>query len=90
MVLGGAVLHSVDGIDINMGCPQRWAMQDGCGAALLGQVETVRQMARLVRATVPPSMPFSAKIRIVTVDGELGSPPPPRCMHLAVHPAAVL
>lgn len=56
------IQEHVDGIDINMGCPQRWAMRDGMGAALLRELETVRQMVRLVTAAT--ALPFSAKIRI--------------------------
>jgi tRNA-dihydrouridine synthase 4 len=56
------IQEHVDGIDINMGCPQRWAMRDGMGAALLREVETVREMVRLV--TSATALPFSAKIRI--------------------------
>lgn len=56
------IQEHVDGIDINMGCPQRWAMRDGMGAALLRDVETVRNMVRLV--TSATSLPFSAKIRV--------------------------
>ncbi|GET92207.1 hypothetical protein, conserved [Leishmania tarentolae] len=38
-----------DGIDLNCGCPQRWAIKEGIGAALLDQPEQVADMVRSIR-----------------------------------------
>jgi len=50
-----------DAVDVNCGCPQKWAMADGIGAALLADVELVRDMVRRVRAG--GDLPISIKIR---------------------------
>ncbi|XQJ30438.1 Dihydrouridine synthase (Dus)/Histidine biosynthesis protein, putative [Leishmania guyanensis] len=42
-----------DAIDLNCGCPQRWAMKDGIGAALLDQPERVADMVRSIRNAMP-------------------------------------
>jgi tRNA-dihydrouridine synthase 4 len=49
-------------VDINCGCPQRWACQDGMGSALLDQPELVRDMVRLTREMA--DVPVCVKIRI--------------------------
>ncbi|KAH9577295.1 tRNA-dihydrouridine synthase [Trypanosoma melophagium] len=38
-----------DAIDINCGCPQRWAMKEGLGSALLQKPEIVADMVRCLR-----------------------------------------
>uniref|UniRef100_A0A0K8SW78 DUS-like FMN-binding domain-containing protein n=1 Tax=Lygus hesperus TaxID=30085 RepID=A0A0K8SW78_LYGHE len=35
-----------DGVDLNCGCPQRWAMQDGYGAHLLTQPQIIKDIER--------------------------------------------
>jgi tRNA-dihydrouridine synthase 4 len=55
-------LPYVQGVDINCGCPQRWAMQSGYGAALLSQPQLVSEMVSAVRAVT--SLPLSIKIRL--------------------------
>ncbi|KAG0163408.1 tRNA-dihydrouridine(20a/20b) synthase [NAD(P)+]-like protein [Apophysomyces sp. BC1034] len=52
----------VGGIDINCGCPQRWAVQEKIGAHLMSDPETVRDMIRTVKARV--DIPCSIKIRV--------------------------
>ncbi|AYU82459.1 hypothetical protein, conserved [Leishmania donovani] len=42
-----------DGIDLNCGCPQRWAMKEGIGSALLDQPERVADMVRSIRNAMP-------------------------------------
>ena len=53
---------SVDGIDLNCGCPQSWVMSEGFGASLLKHPDRVRDMVRAASARV--STPISIKIRI--------------------------
>ncbi|KAF7732282.1 tRNA-dihydrouridine(20a/20b) synthase [NAD(P)+]-like protein [Apophysomyces ossiformis] len=52
----------VGGIDINCGCPQRWAIQEKIGSHLMSDPETVRDMIRTVKARV--DIPCSIKIRV--------------------------
>uniref|UniRef100_A0A8D0HPJ4 tRNA-dihydrouridine synthase n=1 Tax=Sphenodon punctatus TaxID=8508 RepID=A0A8D0HPJ4_SPHPU len=54
-----------DGIDLNCGCPQRWAMTEGYGACLINKPELVRDMVRQVRNQIEnPRFSVSIKIRI--------------------------
>ncbi|NP_001089272.1 dihydrouridine synthase 4-like L homeolog [Xenopus laevis] len=53
------------GIDLNCGCPQRWAMAEGYGACLINNPELVSDMVRQVRNQVGSSeFTISIKIRI--------------------------
>ena len=54
----------VDGIDINCGCPQKWAYNEGIGCALLRKPELVRDMVRAVKARLGDEFPVSIKIRV--------------------------
>ncbi|RKP25177.1 hypothetical protein SYNPS1DRAFT_33038 [Syncephalis pseudoplumigaleata] len=49
-------------VDINCGCPQRWAYQEGIGSRLMEEPETVREMVRQVKAQV--DIPCAVKIRV--------------------------
>ncbi|XP_021155605.1 tRNA-dihydrouridine(20a/20b) synthase [NAD(P)+]-like isoform X1 [Columba livia] len=54
-----------DGIDLNCGCPQRWAMSEGYGACLINKPELIRDMVRHVRNQIDnPGFSVSIKIRI--------------------------
>ncbi|XP_037836089.1 B-cell receptor-associated protein 29 isoform X2 [Kryptolebias marmoratus] len=54
-----------DGVDLNCGCPQRWAMSAGYGACLINKPELVKDMVRHVRNQVEnPNYTASIKIRI--------------------------
>ncbi|XP_040400692.1 tRNA-dihydrouridine(20a/20b) synthase [NAD(P)+]-like isoform X3 [Cygnus olor] len=54
-----------DGIDLNCGCPQRWAMAEGYGACLINKPELVQDMVRHVRNQIDnPRFSVSIKIRI--------------------------
>jgi tRNA-dihydrouridine synthase 4 len=50
------------GIDINCGCPQKWAYQERIGAYLMQDPENVRDMIRTVKGRV--NIPCSIKIRV--------------------------
>ncbi|KAJ8778650.1 hypothetical protein J1605_013327 [Eschrichtius robustus] len=53
-----------NGIDINCGCPQRWALAEGYGACLINNPELVRDMVKQVRNQVEnPRFSVSIKIR---------------------------
>lgn len=53
------------GCDLNCGCPQRWAMQEGYGACLIHRPELVADMVRQTREAVGKNdYSVSVKIRI--------------------------
>uniref|UniRef100_UPI002021DA6C tRNA-dihydrouridine(20a/20b) synthase [NAD(P)+]-like n=1 Tax=Myodes glareolus TaxID=447135 RepID=UPI002021DA6C len=53
------------GIDINCGCPQRWAVAEGYGACLINKPELIQDMVKQVRNQVEnPRFSVSIKIRI--------------------------
>ncbi|XP_050342263.1 tRNA-dihydrouridine(20a/20b) synthase [NAD(P)+]-like isoform X1 [Nymphalis io] len=54
-----------DGVDLNCGCPQRWAMKDGYGCALLSQPEIIHNLLRTIRNNFPSNFSVSVKIRIL-------------------------
>jgi tRNA-dihydrouridine synthase 4 len=54
-----------DGVDVNCGCPQRWAMQEGIGAALSAKPEQVSDLIRGAFDTCKSAnMALSVKIRL--------------------------
>ncbi|XP_073951992.1 dihydrouridine synthase 4 isoform X2 [Choristoneura fumiferana] len=55
----------IDGVDLNCGCPQRWAMKDGYGCALLSQPDIVHNIVRGVKNQLPNNFSMSVKIRIL-------------------------
>jgi len=57
------VEQDVSGIDINMGCPKKFSIQAGMGAALLGTVDLACSIVSTLRAHL--SIPVSAKIRLL-------------------------
>ncbi|XP_047659848.1 tRNA-dihydrouridine(20a/20b) synthase [NAD(P)+]-like isoform X2 [Tachysurus fulvidraco] len=61
----GLVAPFSDGVDLNCGCPQRWAMAEGYGACLMNKPQVVKDMVRHVRNQVDkPNYGVSVKIRI--------------------------
>ncbi|EDW90370.1 tRNA-dihydrouridine(20a/20b) synthase [NAD(P)+]-like [Drosophila yakuba] len=55
----------VDGIDLNCGCPQSWAMAKGYGCGMLRQPELVRQVVQEVRRALPADFSVSVKMRLL-------------------------
>ena len=53
----------VDQIDINMGCPKKFSVQGGMGAALLKNQEAAVEIVRTLAQNL--SIPVSAKIRLL-------------------------
>ena len=72
-----------DGIDINMGCPDRAVEKSGCGAALMKNHALARE---LIRAAALSGLPVSVKTRIGYLKDELDTWLPDL---LAENPAAV-
>lgn len=59
------IYRYADGVDLNYGCPQRWAMAEGYGAKLLSQPELIQDMVRQTRSRLCDSQfTVSVKIRI--------------------------
>lgn len=54
----------VDGVDLNCGCPQHWAMSTGFGSAMLNTPETIHDMTSTLRRNFPSDFSISVKIRI--------------------------
>ena len=52
-----------DGIDINMGCPDKNVMKKGCGSALIGNKILVTKIVNEIKK-VTPQLPISIKTRI--------------------------
>jgi len=60
-----------DGVDINMGCPDRAVEKSGCGAALIKNPALARE---LIRAAKTSGLPVSLKTRLGYNDDELDPP----------------
>uniref|UniRef100_A0A182UH47 tRNA-dihydrouridine(20a/20b) synthase [NAD(P)+] n=1 Tax=Anopheles melas TaxID=34690 RepID=A0A182UH47_9DIPT len=56
----------VDGVDLNCGCPQRWAMAEGYGSALLKTPELIADMLGTVRRNMPSTFSVSLKVRLLS------------------------
>ena len=54
----------VDGVDLNCGCPQSWALKEGIGCSLMSNPGLVAHMVRAAKARLHPSKSVSCKIRI--------------------------
>jgi nifR3 family TIM-barrel protein len=58
------VAQGYDGIDINMGCPDRSVMKKGCGAALIQNPALAAEIIEAVKQGVRGKVPVSVKTRI--------------------------
>ncbi|KAK5169451.1 tRNA dihydrouridine synthase [Saxophila tyrrhenica] len=54
----------VDGVDLNCGCPQSWAIKEGIGCSLMEDPELVASLVRAAKASLGPGKSVSCKIRI--------------------------
>lgn len=54
----------VDGIDLNCGCPQSWAMRSGYGSAMLKKPELISSLTSAIRRNLPNDFSVSVKVRI--------------------------
>lgn len=57
-------------VDLNCGCPQRWAMQEGYGSALIQKPELISDMVRQTRMRCSSNFPVSVKVRLRDTDVE--------------------
>lgn len=55
--------HS-DGIDLNCGCPQRWALSECLGAHLINEPQLVRDMVLQTRNRITEPSKFSTSVKI--------------------------
>jgi len=63
------VKDDVDGFDVNMGCPKKFSVSNGMGAALMTDVDRAAKILTSIRAAIGPTKPFSFKTRVFeTVD----------------------
>jgi len=53
-----------NGVGLNCGCPQRWAMADGYGAYLMKKPELVKDVVTHTKQRVGFDFPVEVKIRI--------------------------
>lgn len=58
------VLPDVAGIDVNCGCPKRFSLQAGMGAALLQEPEKLVRILQTLVGGLPAGFPVTAKIRV--------------------------
>ncbi|XP_011267270.1 tRNA-dihydrouridine(20a/20b) synthase [NAD(P)+]-like [Camponotus floridanus] len=54
-----------NGVDLNCGCPQRWAIKEGYGADLLKKPELVKDLIYEIRNHIPRPFTVSVKIRLL-------------------------
>lgn len=59
------------GVDLNFGCPAKAVNKSRGGAILLQEPETLYQIAKTVRASVPSHLPVTAKMRLGYEDKSL-------------------
>mgnify|MGYP001013563863 FL=1 len=61
-----------DGLDINMGCPDKNVMKQKAGAALIKQPDVARALIRAAKAGAP-KLPISVKTRLGDTKNDLGN-----------------
>ncbi|GJQ81056.1 hypothetical protein Trydic_g21864 [Trypoxylus dichotomus] len=54
-----------DGVDLNCGCPQRWAKQIGIGCVMLEKPELIADVIKQCRNQIPKPFTVSVKMRIL-------------------------
>ncbi|KYG41438.1 hypothetical protein M433DRAFT_477446 [Acidomyces richmondensis BFW] len=54
----------VDGVDLNCGCPQSWAIKEGIGCSLMERPHLVAEMVTRARSRLEANKSVSVKIRI--------------------------
>ncbi|XP_047146871.1 tRNA-dihydrouridine(20a/20b) synthase [NAD(P)+]-like isoform X1 [Hydra vulgaris] len=58
------LMSYADGVGLNCGCPQRWAMAEGYGAQLISKPELINDMIKQTRQRLPQDFSCEIKIRI--------------------------
>ncbi|XP_050540695.1 tRNA-dihydrouridine(20a/20b) synthase [NAD(P)+]-like [Daktulosphaira vitifoliae] len=64
------IIPHCDGVDLNCGCPQKWALQDGYGAHLLKNPEIIKDCVSQLRNRLPLNKTISVKLRILNNNRE--------------------
>ncbi|KAF2157150.1 tRNA-dihydrouridine synthase [Myriangium duriaei CBS 260.36] len=54
----------VNGVDLNCGCPQSWAIREGIGCSLMSKPALVRDIVAAAKSVLGPDKSVSIKIRI--------------------------
>ncbi|KAI4468695.1 trna-dihydrouridine synthase [Holotrichia oblita] len=54
-----------DGVDLNCGCPQRWAKQMGIGCVMLENPELITDLVKQCRNQIPKPFTVSVKMRLL-------------------------
>lgn len=54
----------VNGVDLNCGCPQSWAIKEGIGCSMMGNPEKVAAMIKEAKQRLGSGKSVSCKIRI--------------------------
>lgn len=54
----------VNGVDLNCGCPQSWAMKEGIGCSMMANPDKVAAMIKEAKQRIGPGKTVSCKIRI--------------------------
>lgn len=55
----------VDGVDINCGCPQEWAIKKGMGCGLLRSPHKMEDFVKTLKRNLPADVSISTKIRVL-------------------------
>jgi len=58
------VANDCQGVELNCGCPQKWALKEGIGACLINRPEFVSDLVRQTRNRCRDDLSVSVKIRI--------------------------
>ena len=62
------VVGYCDGVDLNCGCPQRWAMHDGYGASLLYSPQKIFEIVRQFNNQVQHESAFTISVKLRLLD----------------------
>ena len=57
-----------DGVDLNCGCPQKWAMREGYGASLLSTPQKIYELVRESKNRVSSDASFSISVKLRLLD----------------------
>jgi tRNA-dihydrouridine synthase 4 len=60
------VLNYSDGVELNCGCPQKWAIKEGIGAGLLNKTDVICESVKETRRRLnyPTDFTVAVKIRL--------------------------
>lgn len=58
------VRNSCDGVELNCGCPQKWAIQEGIGSALIEKNDLICEMVKEARKRLNYDKEFTVAVKI--------------------------